>query len=247
MIDKGKGMGGIFMKKTASILALSIAVALSLSGCSSAKNQPGAASQSTAATVQSTAPTVNATPTSLTDQPKDAQKTLDAPKQPTTATDAAATAEQPKIEYAFTHDKGHPEKMLIGVINEAKTSLDIAVYDLTNKDIVAAILEAKKRGVKVKIITDQQEAKTKAQAAQLKALKAAGIPIKENKHNGLMHLKVTIADKSVLTTGSFNYTLAAATSNDDVLVVIHDPKMAQDWDTEYEKMWADKMNYQDLK
>lgn len=101
------------------------------------------------------------------------------------ATTTAATNNQ--IQYAFTQAGQHPEKVLVDVINSAKSSLDIAIYSLTQKDIIGAIQEAKKRGVAVRIITDHQEAQNKSQADALKKLQAAGIPIKENKHTGLMH------------------------------------------------------------
>jgi phosphatidylserine/phosphatidylglycerophosphate/cardiolipin synthase-like enzyme len=91
---------------------------------------------------------------------------------------------------------------------------------------VKAIEKAHKRGVQVRIIMDHQEAQNKFQAQELKMLREKGIPIKENTHRGLIHLKVTIADKSVVTTGSFNYTTAASITNDEVPVVIHDPEMA---------------------
>ncbi|MFD0694690.1 phospholipase D-like domain-containing protein [Paenibacillus sp. GCM10027628] len=223
------------MKKTV-LITSSIIIALSLAGCSAGKNQPETANKSTTAAA-------NVTPATATTEAKDQQQTTDAPKQQPTA------AEQTKaeIDYAFTKDNGHPEKVLIGVINGAKTNLDIAIYSLTNKDIVAAILDAKKRGVTVRVMTDQQEVKAAAQAEKFKQLKAAGIPIKENIHKGLMHLKVTIADKSVITTGSFNYTAASAATNDEVVVAIHEAKLAQEWDSEFEKMWTDKKNYQELK
>jgi phosphatidylserine/phosphatidylglycerophosphate/cardiolipin synthase-like enzyme len=167
----------------------------------------------------------------------------DSVQHPTTTTQAAAANDQ--IQYAFTQADQHPEKMLVDVITSAKSNLDIAIYSLTQKDIVGAILDAKKRGLAVRIITDHQEAQNKSQAEALKKLKAAGIPIKQNKHSGLMHLKVTIADKSVLTTGSFNYTAAASTTNDEVLMVVHDPKMAEDWDAQFERMWTDTKEFED--
>jgi phosphatidylserine/phosphatidylglycerophosphate/cardiolipin synthase-like enzyme len=163
---------------------------------------------------------------------------------PSTTSQPAAANDQ--IQYAFTQADQHPEKMLVDVIDSAKSSLDIAIYSLTQKDIVAAILNAKKRGVAARIITDHQEAQNKSQAEALKKLKAAGIPIKQNKHSGLMHLKVTIADKSVLTTGSFNYTAAASTTNDEVLMVVHDAKMATEWDAQFERMWADTKGFDNL-
>ncbi|MDI3329081.1 MAG: phospholipase D family protein, partial [Alicyclobacillaceae bacterium] len=160
------------------------------------------------------------------------------PSDHTASTQTAAGAPT-QIDWAFTRAGQHPEKKLEDVIGSAKQSLDIAIYSLTKPDIVKAIEQAKKRGVAVRIITDQQEAQNRTQQEALKILKNAGIPIKVNTHKGLMHLKVTIADKAVVTTGSFNYTTAASTDNDEVLVVIRDPAMAQAWDGEFERMWND--------
>ncbi|MBX6396549.1 MAG: phospholipase D family protein [Alicyclobacillaceae bacterium] len=158
---------------------------------------------------------------------------------------AVETGAQAYVDWAFTQAGQHPEKKLEDVIGSAKQSLDIAIYSLTKPDIVKAIEEARKRGVAVRIITDQEGAKNRTQQESLKILKGAGIPIKVNTHKGLMHLKVTIADKSVVTAGSFNYTTAASTTNDEVLVVIRDPAMAKAWDEQFERMWNDSGNFKE--
>jgi len=147
------------------------------------------------------------------------------------------------LSYAFTQANDHPEKVLVGVIGEAKTSLDIAIYSLTHPDIIQAISDAKKRGVVVRIISDKTEAKNKTQAEALNNLKSAGIPIKINTHSGLMHLKVTIVDKKLFTSGSFNYSKAAATTNDEVLIVDRDPIAATKWDQEFVAMWNDTKKF----
>lgn len=223
------------MKKIA-FIASSLVIALTLTACSSTKTQPVAGNQNIA---------TNVTPTTTATETQNQKQNVETPK----SQQSTPVSEQPKtqIDYAFTRDNQHPEKVLIDIINGAKSNLDIAIYSLTNKEIVKAIQESKKRGVAIRIITDEQEAKNATQAADLKSLKATGIPIKKNTHKGLMHLKVTIADKSVLTTGSFNYSASAATINDEVLVAIYDSKMAQEWDSEFEKMWTDTRNFQDIK
>jgi phosphatidylserine/phosphatidylglycerophosphate/cardiolipin synthase-like enzyme len=147
------------------------------------------------------------------------------------------------LSYAFTQANDHPEKVLIGVIGEAKTTLDIAIYSLTHPEIIQAISDAKNRGVVVRIISDKTEAKSKLQSAALNAFKAEGIQIKINTHSGLMHLKVTIVDKKVLTSGSFNYSKAASTTNDEVLIVDRDTKAAAKWDAEFNVMWNDSKKF----
>jgi phosphatidylserine/phosphatidylglycerophosphate/cardiolipin synthase-like enzyme len=150
---------------------------------------------------------------------------------------------QAELEYAFTQAGQHPEKKLLEIINGAKSSLDIAIYSLTKTDIVEALLAAHKRGVNIRIITDQEEARNKFQAKSLIRLVDTGIPVKVNIHKGLMHLKVTIADQVVVTTGSYNYTQAASTFNDEVLLAIHDPNLAQAWDTQFLNMWEDPTDF----
>ncbi|MDQ7092153.1 phospholipase D family protein [Desulfosporosinus sp. PR] len=165
----------------------------------------------------------------------------------TVASQPLSTAQSGQVEYFFTRAHQHPEQALESQINSAKSSLDIAIYSLTKKDIVESIVSAKKRGISVRIITDRTEAKTKAEASELLLLKKADIPIKEDTHSGLMHMKVSIIDKSVVTTGSYNYTQNASTDNDEVLVVIHDAKIASDWANEFEQMWEDTKNYTEIK
>jgi phosphatidylserine/phosphatidylglycerophosphate/cardiolipin synthase-like enzyme len=147
------------------------------------------------------------------------------------------------LEWAFTQADQHPEKMLISVIDSAQETLDIAIYSLTYPDIVAAIKKAAARGVSVRIITDQSQSKGKSQDEALKILGSAGIPIKVNTHSGLMHIKMTIADGKVATTGSYNYSKAASTTNDEVLVVLRGEEVAQSFAAQFNAMWDDQKGF----
>ncbi|OPA74678.1 phospholipase D family protein [Paenibacillus selenitireducens] len=151
-----------------------------------------------------------------------------------------------QIDWAFTQDNQQPEKLLIDVINSSKKTLDIAIYSLTYPDIVAAIKDAKKRGVAVRIVTDKIQSSGQAQSEALKLLGSAGIPIKINTHAGLMHLKMVVADKKIATTGSFNYSKAASTTNDEVLMVLRDETIAKSFSSEFDKIWADTKKYETL-
>lgn len=147
------------------------------------------------------------------------------------------------IEYYFTKDNGNPEEHLIQVINSSKSNLDIAIYSLTDKPIANAIVQAKKRGVNVEVITDRQEADSKSEKPILLLLKNNDIPVKINTHSGIMHMKVTVADKSIVTTGSYNYTSAASKINDENLVIINDPSIAKGFDDEFISMWDNNNDF----
>lgn len=149
------------------------------------------------------------------------------------------------ISYYFPKDGGQPDKQLISVMNNAKNSLDIAIYSLTKQNIVDSIISAKKRGIAVRIITDNKESKSKSEAKELDLLKNAGISIKINTHPGLMHLKVTIADNQIVTTGSYNYTNNASYENDEVLVALNDTRTAKQFEIEFNRMWNDTNNFKE--
>lgn len=146
-------------------------------------------------------------------------------------------------EYAFTKAGQHPEQLLESAISNSHSTLDIAIYSITKTDIVDAIVAAKKRGVKVRVITDKTEAGNKYQKAELAVMKRAGIPIKDNKHPGLMHMKVSIVDNKQVTTGSYNYSTSASTTNDENLVILSDSQMAKDFETQFNRMWNDTTGF----
>lgn len=143
------------------------------------------------------------------------------------------------IEYYFSEEHQEPDQHLISVINSANSTLDIEIYSLTKKDIANAIVSDKKRNVNVRVMTDSEQSRTKSQKEELQILKDANIPIKINSHKGILHDKVTIADGKIVTSGSFNYTNNATDYNDENLIIIHDNKIAGDFDKEFNVMWND--------
>lgn len=134
--------------------------------------------------------------------------------------------------------KAQPE--LLQIIGSSKKTLDVAIYCFTDQDIASALIQAKKRGVAVRLISDHDQSTIKTQKNILNSLKKAGIPIKVNSHSGIMHLKITIADQAIATTGSFNYTKSAETVNDEVFIVLKSADAAGKFENEFERLWNDK-------
>lgn len=51
----------------------------------------------------------------------------------------------------------------------------------------------------------------------------------------------------IVTMGSYNYTHSASCKNDEVLVVINDPGVAQNWENQFNRMWIDRNNFEQIK
>jgi phosphatidylserine/phosphatidylglycerophosphate/cardiolipin synthase-like enzyme len=161
----------------------------------------------------------------------------------TTAKVASDSIPANSLTCYFPREGQAPAPVLENVIRSAKKSLDMAIYSFTDISIANAVIADKKHGVTVRVVSDKIEAQNSYQKALLNSLKKAGIPVKANTHQGLMHLKVTVGDGSICTTGSFNYTAAAENQNDEVFVIVNNVATAKKFETEFNRMWGDTKNY----
>lgn len=126
-----------------------------------------------------------------------------------------------KAQVYYNHDVA-VNKQIIQAIREAHRFVYFAVYTFTRDDIADALVAAKQRGLEVKGLTDRKQvAEIETQAAIIKKLKSAGITIATQDHSAIMHLKVLVTDQTYIS-GSYNWTAAATTSNDEVVEVGHD-------------------------
>lgn len=112
-------------------------------------------------------------------------------------------------------------------ISKADHSILVQAYHFTSKDIADALIEAKNKGVAVKVILDKSQRKQKY--SLLHYIVDAGIPVWIDTKPAIAHNKVMIIDEKEVITGSFNFTDAAQKRNAENLVFITDSKLAQEF------------------
>ncbi len=137
-----------------------------------------------------------------------------------------------------------PGDKLVHPYQKAERYIYIAAYGITYRPGVKALLEAKRRGVDVRIITDGDKLKDRYQYRALKQLRMGGIPIKADRHDGLMHLKQVVVDDEVNTTGSMNLTSSGNRYNDERLNIIVDPISTAKARKKFLRMWEDSERYE---
>ena len=148
----------------------------------------------------------------------------------------------PEVLYS---PEDRPADRLVALYGSARKSIYLAIYGLTYPPIIKALVAAHKRGVDVRVITDREKLEDRKQRAALDTLRLAGIPIKVNRHDGLMHIKQAIIDDRVNTSGSMNQTTSAARYNDERLDVVHDAASTQRAKDKFLLMWADTGRFED--
>ncbi|AEA33896.1 phospholipase D family protein [Hippea maritima] len=130
---------------------------------------------------------------------------------------------------------------IIDRINSAKSSIDVAVYDFTSRPLAKAIIKAKARGVKVRILLDRKANQNKYSKETF--LRNAGIDVRLAiphvawDREGLMHNKFAVIDGKVVITGSANWTASAFKINDENVIIINRVDIANVYEKEFKYLW----------
>ena len=86
------------------------------------------------------------------------------------------------------------------------------MFNFTNNDLAAAVLERHKKGVQVKIVTDDECMHNKG--SDIEYLAENGVSVRtDSEAQYHMHNKFVIVDDLYLITGSFNWTVQAGLNN----------------------------------
>ena len=141
------------------------------------------------------------------------------------------------IEVAFSPEAG-AEALVFKVIGQARSEIRLAGYSFTSPAVVRHLIEAKRRGVDVRVVLDDRGNRGKANIAAMNLLVGADIPVRVNAAFAIHHDKYIVADRLHTETGSFNYSQAAAKSNsENVIVVWNNPDVAGQYLRHWESRW----------
>ncbi|MEO0293399.1 MAG: phospholipase D family protein [candidate division WOR-3 bacterium] len=148
------------------------------------------------------------------------------------------------IQVYFSPNGGAKEAILREIEN-AKNTIDVAMYILTDRELSNALVLARERGVTIKVLLDGKSAKEIEYSKHL-FLKNKNVdvrlyeapPSNYRKYKGIMHNKFAIIDKKTIITGSFNWTHSAEELNNENLLIIKDEKeLIKKFQHEFSKLW----------
>lgn len=129
---------------------------------------------------------------------------------------------------------------LLKNINEAKTSIDFAIYGLEAQDeILNALVAAKKRGVDVRGVIDSNANDTYVYSDSHKIVKTLSPTVEST--DALMHNKFFIFDSKKVLTGTMNISLTCSGGyNSNTVLIINSPDIAKVYSDEFEELFNGK-------
>ena len=126
---------------------------------------------------------------------------------------------------------------IISHLNNARSSIDICVFTISDNQIADTIQAAHQRGVKVRIISDDD--KREDTGSDIAQLQRQGIPVRLDSTPDHMHHKFCIMDNTVLINGSFNWTRSASTRNQENIVITDDRTLVETFGARFEWLWKE--------
>jgi len=140
-----------------------------------------------------------------------------------------------------------PEAVIIKNIDGAEEFINVAMYTFTDVEIAQAILEARDRGIEIKIYLDHSQ--VKAKYSRSRYFVQNGIEVRISSNNYIMHNKFAVIDNQIVITGSYNWTASAGERNDENLLAIDDNHIVERYQDQFNNLWCNKYSperYQEL-
>jgi cardiolipin hydrolase len=126
-------------------------------------------------------------------------------------------------------------RQLLDLLVSARESIDISIFTISDDRLANAILATHKRGVNVRLITDNDKAHD--QGSDIFYMLEAGLPVCMDSSEHHMHHKFAVIDKKILVNGSFNWTRSATDFNQENILVTDEPKLVSAYLDEFESLW----------
>jgi cardiolipin hydrolase len=138
---------------------------------------------------------------------------------------------------AFFSPGEAPLGKITGLLSAARKTVDICVFTITDDRISKAIVAAHKRGVQVRIISDDDKAGDRG--SDVDRLRDLGIAVRVDHTRHHMHHKFALFDRAQLLTGSYNWTRSAQMHNHENVIVTSDARLNGAFNDVFDRLWAE--------
>ncbi|MGR3296375.1 MAG: phospholipase D-like domain-containing protein [Candidatus Bathyanammoxibius sp.] len=130
------------------------------------------------------------------------------------------------------------ERLITG-IKDAGESLDIASFQFTSVDVAEALIEAKDRGVRVRLVADERE--SQQDSSVVVHLQDEGLNVKyvKGRLGGKMHHSFMIFDSRAVFTGSYNLTEHSDKFNMENAILTDQPKLVAKYQAQFNKLYGE--------
>jgi phosphatidylserine/phosphatidylglycerophosphate/cardiolipin synthase-like enzyme len=134
---------------------------------------------------------------------------------------------------------------LIDLMRVERKRIVVAIYTITHKEIAQALIEASQRGVLIEVVVDPSYGTDRYSKVPLLANNKIPIwvyqsPMNEREssimHNKFCVFEDNILHKTLIWTGSYNFTMRASTRNQENVIILDNEKIAKQYLEQFEEL-----------
>jgi phosphatidylserine/phosphatidylglycerophosphate/cardiolipin synthase-like enzyme len=155
------------------------------------------------------------------------------PSKPAGGTTPVVMLQGVRIENYFAPEDGVAAK-IADRLGQAQQSIHFLAFSFTNDQIGKAMIARAKAGVSVAGVFETTGSET--QYSEYGKMRRAKLDVLQDGNPYVMHHKVIIIDSRTVIFGSFNFTANADKDNDENLLIIDDPALAQAFEAEFQRV-----------
>jgi phosphatidylserine/phosphatidylglycerophosphate/cardiolipin synthase-like enzyme len=138
-----------------------------------------------------------------------------------------------QIEVLFSPDMSIGDR-IAALLQGAEKSIHVMAYNLTLDTIADSILRSTNAGIEVQGLFDADQSRN--QGSDVARFEESGIDIMLDGNPRKMHHKVIIVDESLVITGSYNFSRNAEEKNDENVLLIYSPELAEQYLLEFSRL-----------
>ncbi|TFU25265.1 phospholipase D-like domain-containing protein [Thermus tengchongensis] len=126
-------------------------------------------------------------------------------------------------------------KALLERLRASQQEILVAAFVLTDPEVVKALVQAQERGVRVQVLLESRNLKDSREEDLLRA----GVEVRKDGNPYTLHHKVMLIDSTFVITGSYNFTARAWQVNNENLLILQSPALAERYREEILRLWQE--------
>ncbi len=145
------------------------------------------------------------------------------------------TIDGTEVDTYFSPDDG-VLNALVPLLNSAQESIYFLAFSFTSNELGDIVREKAKAGLTVEGVMESQQVASN-QGTEYDPFKQAGMMVRKDGNEGLMHHKVFVIDGKIVAFGSYNFSKSAEENNDENLIIVYNEAIAQQFIQEFMRLW----------
>jgi phosphatidylserine/phosphatidylglycerophosphate/cardiolipin synthase-like enzyme len=146
-----------------------------------------------------------------------------------------------RVEVYFAPEDSAREH-ITSALSEAESNVRFLAFMFTSEPLADTLVELVESGVQVEGVAEARS--FSATYSQIDRLQRGGAVVLPDGNPHIMHHKVMIIDDQTVILGSYNFTLSAETTNDENVLIIHDPDVAAAFLAEFDRVRQEALTAQ---